>query len=219
MSAPGLGRAVLELVAEADGFLKGLDQSDEAMEAFQKKAAKIGKDLEKIGSAAQTGGRALTVGLTLPIVAAASASVKAAMDFESSFAGVAKTVDGVTDKKGDLTDFGRELQQQFRDLAKEIPVSVNELNAIGETAGALGIPKQSITDFTKVMAQLGVTTNLTSEQAANAIARIQNIFGTAGQDTDRLASTLVALGNAGASTESEIVEMAQRIRYRTGATA
>ena len=61
------------------------------------------------------------------------------------------------------------------------------------------------------MAVLGVATDLTSEEAANAIARIQNIFGAAGKDTDRFASTLVALGNAGASTEKEIVEMAQRI--------
>src|SRR6185436_6813027 len=85
------------------------------------------------------------------------------------------------------------------------------LNRLGEAAGALGIPKAEIVDFARVMALLGVTTNVTSDQAAEGIAKIQNIFGAAGKDTERFASTLVALGNSGASTESQILEMATRI--------
>lgn len=162
------------------------------------------RDFKSIGQAATNLGTSLTKVLTVPLLGIGVGAAKAAIDFESAFAGVRKTVDATE------PEF-QAMAQSFRNLAKEIPVSVNELARLGEAAGALGIPKQEIVKFSEVMAKLGVTTNLTSDQAANAIARIQNIFGAAGKDTENLASTLVALGNAGASTETEIVEMAQRI--------
>lgn len=177
---------------------------DSAMRRVSSSAGAWSKDLASMGRQATQLGSALTKTLTLPILGLGIGAAKAAMDFESAFAGVRKTVDA-TD-----VEFAQ-MAQAFRDLAKEIPVSVNELANLGAAAGALGVPKAEIVDFARVMALLGVTTNLTSDQAADSIARIQNIFGAAGQDTDRLASTIVALGNAGASTEVEITEMAQRI--------
>jgi TP901 family phage tail tape measure protein len=159
----------------------------------------------------QSVGSRLTAAVTLPLVAVGGAAIKAAADFEDAFAGVAKTVDGVANRKGELTAFGQELKQQFRELAKTIPVSVNELSKIGETAGAMGIPKDKILQFTEVMAKLGATTNLTSDQAASSIGKIQNVYQAAGVDTDRFAASLVALGNAGASTESQILDFAERM--------
>jgi hypothetical protein len=61
------------------------------------------------------------------------------------------------------------------------------------------------------MIDLGETTNLTAEEAATSIAQMMNIMGTAPQNVDRLGAALVALGNNGASTERDILEMAQRI--------
>jgi TP901 family phage tail tape measure protein len=165
----------------------------------------------RLGSGLKSAGATLTAAVTLPIIAVGGAAIKAAIDFETAFSGVSKTVDGVADSKGKLTAFGEELKQQFRDLAKTIPVSVNELAKIGETAGAMGIPKEKILDFTAVMAKLGATTNLTSDQAAASIGKIQNVYQAAGVETDRFASALVALGNAGASTEADIVAFAERM--------
>ena len=177
---------------------------DSAMKESSKAAARWTKDLKSMGQQATNIGSTLTKAFTLPIVGVGAAVAKLAIDFESSFAGVRKTVNATEPEFAAMA-------ASFRQLSKEIPVNVNELNKLGEAAGALGIPKEEIVEFARVMAELGVTTNLTSDQAADAIARIQNIFGAAGKDTERLASTLVALGNAGASTEKEIVEMAQRI--------
>lgn len=191
----GVLRALLTL--DSATFESGLREASGSVAKFESQARKLGSNLSSLGTT-------LTATVTLPIVAAFGGAAKAAIDFESSFAGVRKTVDA---SEAEFTA----MAQQFRDLSKQIPVNVNDLNRLGEAAGALGIPKQDIVGFAKVMAELGVTTNLTADKAADSIARIQNIFGAAGKDTDRLASTIVALGNAGASTESEIVEMAQRI--------
>jgi TP901 family phage tail tape measure protein len=162
------------------------------------------KDLKQVGQQATQLGSALTKTLTLPILGIAAGGAKLASDFESSFAGVRKTVNAT---EGEF----KQMAQAFRDLSKTIPINVNELNRLGEAAGALGIPKAEIVDFSRVMALLGVTTDVTSDMAAESIAKIQNIFGAAGKDTERFASTLVALGNDGASTESQILSMATRI--------
>lgn len=187
------------------------DEGSAQLSKIQGRLKSFESKLQSTGVKVAALGTALSVGVTLPLIALATGSVRAASRFESSFAGVRKTVDGVVDSFGNLTPIGAQLQQQFRDLAKEIPVSVNELNRIGESAGQLGIKAKDVIGFTKVMANLAVTTNLTSEAAANATARIQNIFQGSGKDTDRFASSLVALGNAGASTESEIIDFGLRI--------
>jgi TP901 family phage tail tape measure protein len=150
-----------------------------------------------------------TLGLAFTAVAAGiglamKSAADAAIDFESSFAGIRKTVNATEPEFAALA-------QGMRDLAKEIPVNVNELNRIGEAAGQLGIQKDAILGFTRTVAELGVTTNLASDDAANALARIANIMGTSQGDFDRLGSTIVALGNAGASTEAEIVEFGLRM--------
>lgn len=175
-----------------------------ALKQAQVSAKTWANDLQKIGKQASDIGTALTKTLTVPLVGLGAGAIKSAMDFESSFAGVRKTVEA-TD-----AEFAQ-MEQAFRDLAKTIPVNVNELNRLGEAAGALGIPKEEIVDFSRVMALLGVTTNVTADQAAESIAKIQTVFGSAGQSTEEFASTLVHLGNNGASTEAEILELTTRI--------
>jgi TP901 family phage tail tape measure protein len=131
-------------------------------------------------------------------------SVDAAIDFESSFAGIRKTVDASE------SEFGA-LSAGMRALAKEIPINVNELNRIGEAAGQLGIENANILGFTETMAKLGVTTNLSSEQAASSLARLANIMGTSQADFGNMGSVIVDLGNNFATTEAEITEFAQRL--------
>lgn len=191
----GILRALLTL--DTAQFQKGVRQAQTGLRAFSKETKQIGLQASELGSR-------LTRTITLPLIGAGVAVSKVAMDFESSFAGVRKTVNATE------AEFAR-MAQQFRALSKTIPVNVNELNRLGEAAGALGIPKQEIVGFAEVMAKLGVTTNVTSDQAAESIAQIQTIFQAAGKDTDRFASTLVDLGNKGASTEAQILELANRI--------
>lgn len=130
---------------------------------------------------------------------------KQAIDFESSFAGVRKTVDASE------AEF-QALAKNFRTLAKQIPVNVNQLNRIGELAGQLGVRGvDNLTKFTDSIAKIAVTTNLTEEEAATAFARIANVTQEPISHIDRMASSVVALGNNFATTESEIVDFSQRI--------
>lgn len=167
--------------------------------------------LNRAGKKFTAVGKSLSVAVTAPIVAIGAGAIKAAISFESAFAGVIKTVDEATDASGELTAAGIELRGMFRDLAKEIPIPVEQLALIGELAGQLGVPLNQIEDFTKNIAKLSVATNLTVESAATEIARFQNITGKSDEPIDRLAATIVHLGNNLATTEAELLTFSLRI--------
>ena len=149
-------------------------------------------------------GRSLTTGLTLPIAAIGGASVYAAMKWESAFAGVEKTVDATQPQLQSLND-------ELLAMSQRIPVSAVELASIAEAAGQLGIQTDNIAAFTAVMANLGVATNMTSTDAAEQLARFANITQMPQSQFERLGSTVVALGNNLAATETDIVGMGMRI--------
>lgn len=138
------------------------------------------------------------------IVATTALTVKSAIDWQTAWTGVTKTVEGTPEELAAVED-------GLRALTGVLPASHDEIAAVAEAAGQLGVKTQDVVGFTRTMVDLGETTNLTSDQAATALAQLMNIMGTAGEDVDRLGSTIVALGNDGASTEAEIVQMAQRI--------
>lgn len=131
-------------------------------------------------------------------------AVKAAMDWETAWAGVTKTVDGTPEQLA-------KIEQGLQDMSAVKPTTAIELAAIAESAGALGVKTEDILSFTSVMADLGESTDLTSEQAATSIAQLMNVMQTAPEDVDNLGAALVDLGNKGASTENQIVQMAQNI--------
>jgi TP901 family phage tail tape measure protein len=126
------------------------------------------------------------------------------MEWESAFAGVRKVVDGSPEQMAAL-------EQQLRAMATTMPATAVEIAGVAEAAGQLGVARKDIAAFTATAIKLGVSTNLSAEDAATGLAKLGNVMGVATGEVDRAGAALVALGNAGASTESDILEMAQRI--------
>lgn len=163
----------------------------------------VGK-LKGYGGAFEDLGKGLTLGVTTPITGLGVASGKMAIDFESAFAGVRKTVDA---SEGDF----QRLETSIRDMSKEIPASATAISEVAEAAGQLGIETDNILGFTRVMIDLGESTNMSADEAATSLARLANITGMSQTDFDRLGSTIVDLGNNLATTEGEIVAMGLRL--------
>ena len=130
--------------------------------------------------------------------------VQASMDFESALTGVAKTTDLTDEELADMSD-------AIKAMSTEIPASTTEIAAVAEAAGQLGIQKDALLDFTRVMTMLGTATNMTAEDAATALARFANITGMSADNYDRLGAVIVDLGNNFATTESEITQMGTRL--------
>lgn len=108
-----------------------------------------------------------------------------------------------------------QLSNSIREMAKEMPSSAVEIAHVAEAAGQLGVPIGAIKDFSKTMINLGVSTNLSSEEAASSIAKIGNIMQVSGKDlgtwSGHFGSAVVDLGNHFATTERDIVEMTNRL--------
>lgn len=178
---------------------------DSAFTKFGKSALEVSEKFSKVGKEISGFGSALTRGVTAPIVAGAGLVVKAAIDYESAFAGVKKTVDETA------TVSYQKLSDGIRQMAKELPASAVEIANVAEVAGQLGIKTEDILSFSRTMIDMGESTNLSAEEAATAIAKIANIMGLTSEDYSRFGASVVDLGNNFATTEKDIVEMTNRL--------
>ena len=200
-----VGQAVGYLLLDTTGFTDGLKQARNHLKAFQDSTATSADKFAGMGAALNTTGKVLTKNVTAPLVGLGGLAVKTAVDFESAFTGVRKTVDA-TEEEFAALDKG------IKDLSSRMPQSAAEIAGVMEVAGQLGVRGvDNLLSFTETMVMLGDTTNLSSEEAATSIARVMNIMGTASGDVSRFGSTIVDLGNNFATTESEIVEMTNRL--------
>ena len=198
-TSAGSSRTVtVRLAADVNSFIAAMAKASAATQSMATGLAKasqtqswstVSNDLLKVGAVATA-----VVGLVS----------KAAMDWQSDFTGVTKTVDGTTEQMGALED-------QLRSMARSMPETHENIAAVAEAAGQLGIAREDVAKFSEVMIQLGATTNLTADEAATSLAQFMNIMGTSADNVDRLGATLVQLGNNGASTEAEIMELSARL--------
>ena len=163
----------------------------------------FGKNVEEKGNKIEKAGKKLSA-FSMATLAALTASAKGAIEFESAFTGVEKTVDATDEQLA-------ELKVQIRQMAKEIPSTTTEISAVAEAAGQLGIKTEDIMNFTRVMIDLGNSTNLSADEAASALAKFANVTKMSASNYSNLGSVIVALGNNFATTEADIVSMATRL--------
>lgn len=198
------GRVIDATLRFVDHFTRPMQQAMGRISTSSRAITRAGKDIKKVGKEISAVGAGLTKSVTVPVVAMGAAAIKSGIDYESAFAGVKKTVDA-TDKE--LS----QLRQDFRDMAKEIPMTASGLAEIGENAGQLGIKTKNIKEFTRTIADLSVSTNLSKEAAAESLAKFANVTNMSQKKFSNLGSSIVALGNHFATTESDIVAMGTRL--------
>ncbi len=194
-----LGTAVLATAIDLTGLNKGIDQAEARSGGWLKTFdAKVGRALSQTG----VGMSAL---ITAPAIAAGAAVFGLGTQFESSFADVTKTVEGTDQQLADLRDGIRAM------ATDDVPATAASIAEVAAAAGALGIETPNILAFSRVMIDLGESTDLSATRAADALARWANISGMSQSEFSNLGSTVVALGNSTAATESEIVALALRL--------
>ena len=180
-----------------------LNRYRQHMQEVGQSVQNTGERISKVGQVFSTTGASLMT-LSAPLVAFAGYAAKSAIDFESAFTGVKKTVDATDEQLN-------KLKNGILEMSKKMPESASDIAKVAESAGQLGIETENIESFTKTMVMLGDSTNLSSEEAATALARLANITSMPEENFQRLGSVIVALGNNLATTESEITEMGLRL--------
>lgn len=200
-----LGSAIGYLLLDTTSFETGFKKAIKQFESFANSSKSWDKRIRSLGDGFTTAGANLTKNVTLPLVGLGATAVNAAKKFETAFTGVRKTVDATEEEYKQLSD-------GITEMSERMPQSAADIASVMEIAGQLGIRgTDNLLSFTDTMIRLGDSTNLSSEEAATAIARIMNIMGTSTEDVDRFGATIVDLGNNFATTEAEIVEMSNRL--------
>ena len=190
-------RGAKSIIKGMDGAFTTLDKGYNAIMAAGKRAFHV------VAVAAAAAATAVsTIG---------TKAVQSGMQMESAFAKVKKTTDATAQQY-------KELKNDIFTMMQDTPADFETIAGTMMTGGQLGIDIDSLSDFTKVMTDIGLVSNdISADEAATNFARLQNILGFASTDElgvsnwERLGSTLLTLGNTFATTEGSIAPMAMRL--------
>lgn len=193
----GYQRELVESVTKQNMLTTALGKASTKLASFSKRVSSLPSKMRSAGTS-------LTMGLTVPLGVAAGAAVKAAVELDTSLTNVKKTVDGTAE------DYQR-LKDAAVEFSRTNAVSASEILDIQSLGAQLGYGIDELQEFGEVVSGLDIATNMSAETAASELAQFANIMGMAHDQTRNYGSTIVALGNNFATTESDISSMAMRI--------
>ncbi len=195
-------------------FQREIVTTEIKLKDLEKQARQFGsvgaQQIAAMGAKMKATGDSITgVGKKFTVVSAVASAgltgiTASAINFESAWTGVTKTVDGTEQELADI-------KQGLLDLSESTASSATDIAAVAEAAGQLGVKTENILSFTETMVRLGDSTNLSADEASTAIAQLYNIMGSDINTVSQFGSALVALGNNAATTEADIMNMASRI--------
>ena len=196
----GLKAGALGLKNELAGMSKSFISTNETLLRLYDTLGKVSSKSEQFANTVKP--------LSMLSFAGIAAATKTAIEFEDAWTGVTKTVDGTPQQLSKIED-------GLKNLAQTTSSTYQDIAHYAELAGQMGIPTDSIVGFTKTITELGDTTNLVGEEAAQSIAKFSNVMVSQSKKTNtyysRLGSTIVDLGNKFSTTESDIMDMATRL--------
>lgn len=191
--------------SEAQGVSQTVDKLGDEMKEGAEKSEEFGdKSSHGIGALASALAAAGIKESLREIVSSIKECTDASIKYESAITGVYKTVNGTDAQLQRIND-------GIKEMSTQIPATTTQIAGIAEAAGQLGIATDDVLDFTRVMIDLGESTNLSADEAASALAKFSNITGTSAANYGRLGSVIVGLGNNFATTEADIVSMGTRL--------
>ena len=195
-------------------FQREIVATENKLNKLQKEAKNFGsvgaQQVAVVGTKMQDLGNKVTaVGQKFKVISAVASTAlvgitASAINFETAFTGVTKTVDGTDEQLENI-------KQGILDLSEATASSATDIAGVAEAAGQLGVKTENIMAFTETMVRLGDSTNISASDAATAIAQLYNVMGADINTVDQFGAALVALGNNAATSENDIMNMASRI--------
>lgn len=215
--AKAAGADVKQLVDRIEDLRSAGQLTDKAADQLSRKVIAAGNAAEnagkKIGGSNQSINSARFALQDVSFAAAAAgagllafggSAFKVAIDFERDFAQVARTSAVVGPELANL-------RKGFIELAQDMPTSFAQLTDIGALGAQLNIAGKDLTRFTATVARLTTASDLTTEAAGTAIARIAQLTGVGADQYENLGSAIALVGVESIATESQIVKTANNI--------
>lgn len=168
---------------------------------------KFGTLATNFGRSMRRMGRTMSLYVSGPLMALGGKAYKTALDFESATVSMQKTID-----ETDTTKY-EDIKNAFLEMSETAPVGYTELMELAGQAGALGVGADQVVEFVKSIAMISETADdLDASSGADVLARFLNVTDQGSfENITRVASAVTALGNNLATTEGELMAMAQRM--------
>ncbi|MGF7429581.1 phage tail tape measure protein [Thermoanaerobacterium thermosaccharolyticum] len=196
-----VGNLVVRLSLKMDEFAQNMKKAEDRISEAEKKFS----GFKAVGDKLSDIGKSLSLGVTLPVGVAASASIKAAADFES-MGNTFKAVSGATSNQ----------MAQMSELAKQLgnDISLPGTSATDAAAAMTELVKAgvSIDDTFKAAKgtlQLSAAAQIDNAEAATIVGQALNAFGLSGDKATMVADLLANSANASAG---EITDMAEAMQ-------
>lgn len=154
---------------------------------------------DKLGSI----GSSMTTSLTMPIVAGMVLATKAAVDYNSTLFGVARTLDLTKDETAAL---GKEVLT----MAPKLGLLPQEFANMAAEAGKLGVAKDELASFGKVLANLSAISDVPLEEFTKKAGAIKTIFAQNTTEFERFGAAVNALDDKIGGTTPNILEFTAR---------
>jgi len=134
-----------------------------------------------------------------------AATVKQAIDFESTMADIKKVVDFTS------PDGLKEMGKTILDMSKVLPMTADDIGKIVAAGGQAGIATKELTAFAESAIKMGVAFDISADEAGQAMAEMRAAFRMTQPQVNVLADKINYLGNNTAASAKDIMEIVQRI--------
>lgn len=154
------------------------------------KTAKVGENMSKLGST-------LTKAVTLPLVGAASAATKMAVDYDSSFAKVSTLLDK------NVVDYGK-YKNDILDASSKSKVAVDEFSEAVYGSISAGVDQTKAIKFTTDAMKLAKGGFTDGAKAVDVMTTAINGYGMKAEDATKISDMLITTQNLGKTTVDEL---------------
>lgn len=134
-------------------------------------------------------------------------SLKAAVDYERSFADVIRTNDQLMQS----SVASARAFERFVQLSSELPTSFKDLSEIGTLAGQLGVATGRLEGFTRSTAMFSAVTGETVDTTATAFGRLDALLPDVKGNYDALGSSILNVGINSVATEGEVIRITTQL--------
>ncbi|MGG6295301.1 phage tail tape measure protein [Leptolyngbya sp. AN02str] len=195
---------LIEALNQASGPIREVQQQIEAMQNTSRGFQDLGNQITGVG-------RAMSLGVTAPIVGGLGYAAHAAIGFEAAMADVNKALGA------DTPEAMADVRETVMSLSTEMGRLPTDMAAMVTEAGKLGVARDQIEDYNRLVAQVGVGFDMSAGQAGESIAKMTNVLGYMDSQGRvnidglvQLSDTINYLADTGATSEAAIANVLGR---------
>ena len=191
---------VATLKANVSNFTRGMKEAQASVDNLQKNTD---SSFDKIGGSMKSAGKAMTIGLTLPLAALATAAVRTGAEFDDQMS----TVAAVTGASADEMEM---LSRAARDMGRDTRYSATEAAQAQENLARAGFTTSEIMNALGSTLNLATAGALSLDDASSIAAQTIRGFGLEASDAERVADTLAYTS---AATNTTVGGLGETFKY------